>query len=328
MRGFWIGFLALCVAAAPATAQTVRIAQQFGIGYLPLFVMADGALLEEEGKARGLALKAEWVQLTSSAPINDSLLSGNLEFAGGGVGPLLTMWAKTQSGLKVKGVATLNAMPMWLTTTNPRIGSIRDFTDADRIALPAVKVSVQAVVLRMAAKQAFGAGQEGRLDPLTISMSHPDGMQAMLGGHSPISAHLTAAPFMYQEMAAPGVHVVLNSYDVLGGKHTFNAMWATSKYRDANPQIVAAFLAALERAEALIRNDPARAAAIWLKTEHASMPPDQAAAMIARPENEWTTVPRKLMAFARFMHETGAIPVVPERWQDVFFPELQAADGD
>ncbi len=327
MRRFWIGVLAVWAVAMPARAQTVRIAQQFGIGYLPLFVMRDAALLEQEGTARGLSLKAEWVQLTSSAPINDALLSGNLEFAGGGVGPLLTMWAKTQSGLKVKGVAALNAMPMWLTTTNEHVRTIRDFSDKDRIALPAVKVSVQAVTLQMAARQAFGAGQEGRLDYLTVSMGHPDGMAAMLLGHSPISAHFTAAPFMYQEAAAPGVHVVLNSYDVLGGKHTFNAMWTTSRYRDANPRVVAAFLAALEKAEALIREHPDQAAAAWLKAEHSSMPAGQAAAMIARPENEWTTAPRKVMAFARFMHETGSIPVAPERWQDVFFPELAAADG-
>ena len=326
MRGVWTGLLALLM-ALPASAQTVRIAQQFGIGYLPLFVMRDRALLEEEGRARGLSLHAEWLVLSSGAAMNDALLSGNLDFAGGGVGPALTLWAKTRVGLKVKGVAALNAMPLWLTTTNPNVHSIKDFSEQDRIALPAVKVSGQAVTLQMAARQAFGVGQEGRLDHLTVSMGHPDGMAAMLMGHSPISAHFTSAPFMYQEAAAPGVHVVLNSYDVLGGKHTFNLMWATSVYRDANPQAMAAFLAALERSMAFIRSSPSDAAAIWLKAEKSNMPLDRATAMITRPDNEWTTAPRKMVAYGQFMHETGAIPVAPERWQDVFFPELIAADG-
>ena len=78
-------------------------------------------------------------------------MSGNLEFASGGIGPLLTIWAKTHDTIKVKAVGTLNAMPMWLTTTNPDVRTIRDFTDKDRIALPAVKVSAQAVILQMAA---------------------------------------------------------------------------------------------------------------------------------------------------------------------------------
>ncbi len=323
--GLWLSVL--CLIAGSASAQTVRIAQQFGIGYLPLFVMRDHALLEAEGRARGLTLTPQWVQLTSGAAINDALLAGDLEFASGGVGPMLTIWAKTQTGAKVRGVAALNAMPMWLTTTNPNVKTVRDFSDADRIALPAVKVSVQAVTLQMAARQAFGPGEHARLDRLTVSMGHPDGMAALLMGHSPISAHFTAAPYMYQEAAAQGVHVVLNSYDVLGGPHTFNAMWATSRYHDANPQVFAAFLAALERSMDLIRSHPDQAAAIWLRAEHFAMPADKAEAMIARPENAWTTAPRKVVTFARFMHETGAIPVAPERWQDVFFPELVAGDG-
>ena len=326
MRGVWIGLLVL-LTAWPAAAQTVRIAQQFGIGYLPLFVMRGHALLEQEGRARGLTLHPEWVQLSSGAAMNDALLSGNLDIAAGGTGPSLTLWAKTRTSLKVKGVATLNAMPLWLLTSNPNVRSIRDFTEHDRIALPAVKVSGQAVTLQMAARQAFGVGQEGRLDHLTVSMSHPDGMAALLNGHSPITAHFTSAPFMYREAAAPGVHVVLNSDDVLGGRHTFNLTWATSAFHDANPRAMAAFLAALERAMVFIRSDPAGAASIWLQVEKSSMPLDQAAAMIARPENEWTMAPRKMVAYGKFMHEIGTIPVAPERWQDVFFPELVAEDG-
>jgi len=78
---------------------------------------------------------------------------------------------------------------------------------------------------------------------------------------------------------------------------------------------------------AAIRSSPTEAAATWLKAEHSSMPLDKAAAMISRSENQWTTAPRKMVAYGQFMHETGAIPVAPERWQDVFFPELVAADG-
>ena len=169
MRGVWIGFLCLLM-ALPAAAQTVRIAQQFGIGYLPLLVLRDRALLEQEGLARGLTLHAEWIVLSSGAAMNDALLSGNLDIAAGGTGPALTLWAKTRTKLRVKGVAALNAMPLWLTTTNPNVHSIRDFTEQDRIALPAVKVSGQAVTLQMAARQAFGPGQSGRLDHLTVSM--------------------------------------------------------------------------------------------------------------------------------------------------------------
>jgi NitT/TauT family transport system substrate-binding protein len=327
MRKVWILLIAIPLFASPGKAQIVRVGLQFGVTYLPLFVMRDREFLEEEGQVRGLTLNAEWVRLSNGVPMNDALLAGDLDIAAGGVGPLLTIWAKTRANLKVKGVAALNAMPLWLNSSNPEVRSIRDLTDDDRIALPAVKVSVHAVILQMAAQEAFGQGQEGRLDHLTVSMGPPDGMLALLGGHSGVTANFTTAPFMYQELEKPGVHTILNSYDVLGGKHTLTALWTTSRFHDANPKVFSAFLAALERAMLLIREQPAEAAAIWLKFERSGMTPEQAAAMITRPENDWTTAPRKVMNFVKFMHETGAISVMPEQWRDVFFPDLSAPDG-
>jgi NitT/TauT family transport system substrate-binding protein len=61
------------------------------------------------------------------------------------------------------GIA-LNSMPLYLNTINPNVKSIRDFSDKDRIALPAVKISIQAITLQMAAEKTFGPGQHGKLD--------------------------------------------------------------------------------------------------------------------------------------------------------------------
>lgn len=310
-----------------AWAETVRIARQFGISYLPLILMQDRGLLEQEGKARGLDLKAEWFTFTGGPPINDALISGNIDMAAGGVGPMLTMWGRTQTNLKVKAVAALGNMPIWLMTNRPQVHTIADFTDQDRIALPGVKVSIQAVVLQMAARQIFGPGQEFRLDKLTVSMGHPDGMAALLSGNSEITAHFTSAPFMYEEQASPHVHRVLSSYDVLGGPHTFNLVWTTSRFHDANPKVIAAFTAALDRAMGLIRENPLEAAATWVRVEKAKLTPEQAADMIRRPENEWTTTPKRLIKFARFMGETGALPTQPATWQDLFFPTAHALPG-
>src|SRR3954466_7337917 len=140
--------------------------------------------------------------------MNEAILSGTLDFASGGVGPLLTIWGKTRGNLAVKGVAAINAMPLYLTTINPDVKSIKDFTDKDRIALPAVKVSIQAVTLQMAAEKAFGAGHPTQLDPLTVSMSHPDPAAAMLSGRSEFTAHLTSPPFQFQQLQDKRVHRV------------------------------------------------------------------------------------------------------------------------
>jgi NitT/TauT family transport system substrate-binding protein len=323
---------ALCVAAlagadAQAQTRTVKLAKQFGISYLPLTIMEDKKLLEEQAQKLGVEVKTEWLQLSAGSPMNEALISGNLDFASGGVGPLLTIWSRTRANLKVKGVAAINSMPIWLTTINPDVKTIKDFTEKDRIALPAVKVSIQAVTLQMAAEQAFGPGQHGRLDTLTVSMSHPDGMAAMMSGRSEVTGHFTSAPFQYQELADPRVRKVVDSYDVLGGPHTFNVVWASTRFRDENPKIVEAFVAALDEAVKFINANRKEAAEIWVKAENSRMPAAEAERIIRLPENEWTMTPKKVMAYADFMSRNGLIPARPESWKDLFFPEVHGLPG-
>ena len=312
---------------AEAQVKIVRLAKQFGISYLPLTIMEDKRLLEEQAQKLGVEVKTEWLQLSAGSPMNEALISGNLDFASGGIGPLLTIWSRTRANLKVKGVAAINSMPIWLTTINPDVKTIKDFTEKDRIALPAVKVSIQAVTLQMAAEQAFGPGQHGRLDTLTVSMSHPDGMAAMMSGRSEVTGHFTSAPFQYQELADPRVRKVVDSYDVLGGPHTFNVVWASTRFRDENPKIVEAFVAALDEAMKFINANRKEAAEIWVRAENSRMPAAEAERIIRLPENEWTMTPKKVMAYADFMSRNGLIPARPDSWKDLFFPEVHGLPG-
>jgi sulfonate transport system substrate-binding protein len=315
------------VSTSLAQTKTVRLAKQFGISYLPLTIIEEKKLLEEHGKKLGLDLKTEWVTFVSGAPMNEAIISGNLEFASGGVGPLLTIWGKTKGALGVKGVAAINSMPLYLNTINPDVKSIKDFTDKDRIALPAVKVSIQAVTLAMAAEKAFGPGQQSKLDALTVSLSHPDGMSAMMSGKSEITAHFSSAPFQYQQLEDKRVRKVLDSYEVLGGPHTFNAVWTTSAFHKENPKIMQALLAALDDAMAQIKNDPAAAAALWVKAENSKLPVAEAERIIRLPENEWTTTPKKIMDYADYMSRVGMLPSKPSSWREIFFDDISKLPG-
>jgi NitT/TauT family transport system substrate-binding protein len=314
--------VALCGAlgAARAEVSTVRLAKQFGISYLPLTVMEEEGLLEKQAKQRGLDVKAEWLRFTGGSGMNEALLSGNLDLASGGVGPFLTIWGRTQSNIKVKGVAALNAMPLWLVTTNPAVKSIKDFGPQDKIALPTAKTSIQAITLQMAAEKAFGPGQQAKLDPLTVSMGHPDAQTALMGGRSEITAHFGSPPFQEMELKDPRARKVLDSYDVLGGPHTFNLVWASSRFVDANPKVTAAFLAALEESLKLIRDDPARAAALWIKAEGAKISLEEAEALIRAPQNAWTTKPQRMLDYLTYMNRAGLVSATATREDELFFP--------
>jgi NitT/TauT family transport system substrate-binding protein len=313
--------------AAHAEVSEIHVSRQYGISYLPLMIMEDQKLIEKHAKAAGVDVKVDWSKFASGAVMNDALLSGNLQFASGGVAPFTTLWAKTRSNLDVKAVAAINSMPLYLVTNNPKVKTLKDFTDKDKIALPAVKVSIQAVTLQMAAEKAFGAGQEHKLDHLTVSMSHPDGETALLSGKSEITAHLSSPPFQYQELEHKGMHRVLNSYDVLGGPATFNVVWTTAKFHDENPKVYAAFVAALDEATAQINGNKRAAAETYLRISKDKDSLDDILKMLNDPEIKYTTTPNNVMKYVDFMHKIGSIKVKPDSWKDMFFPNAQKLSG-
>src|SRR5215470_19528348 len=229
--------LAALAGRSAAEVTQIRAAQQYGLSYLALMIMEDKKLVEKQAKASGLGeVKVTWAKLGGPGAMNDALLSGGLDFASGGVPSLITLWAKTKdTPIWVRGVGALNDMPVELITSNPKVKTIRDFTEKDKIAVTSVKISTQALLLQMAAAKEWGDASYEKLDPLTVSMPHPDAM----------TAHFSSPPFEYQEKAKPGLHQVISNYEILGGRATFNVVWATTKFHEANPKAYTAFAAAL-----------------------------------------------------------------------------------
>jgi NitT/TauT family transport system substrate-binding protein len=313
--------------AARAEMAEINVAQQYGISYLPLMLMEDQKLIEKHAKAAGVDVTVSWAKFAGGNVMNDAILSGGLQFASGGVAPLVTLWSRTRGNLDVRAVAAINSMPLYLNTRNPSVKTIRDFTEKDKIALPAVKVSIQAITLQMAAAKAFGEGQQNKLDALTVTMSHPDAQTALLSGASEINAHFSSPPFQYQQLQKPGVRTVLNSYDVLGGPATFNLVWTTAKFRNDNPKLYDAFLKALDEAIATINRDKRAAAEAYLRISKDKDSLDNIAAMLSDPQIVYTTTPQSVMKYVDFMAKTGAIKTRPDSWKDLFFPNAYALAG-
>ena len=216
MRLLFAGLVLLWAASAHAEVKEVRAAKQYGLGYLQLVLMEDQKLIEKQAKAAGLGdITVTWSTFRSSDVMNDALLSGSVDFVSLGVPGLATIWAKTRGNIDVRGAAGLNAAPLLLLTRDPRIKTIKDYTDKDRIALQAVNVSNQAIILQMAAAQAFGEANWAKLDPLTVSMAHPDSLNMMLAGNSEITSYFSSPPFQYKALQKEGIRKLLNSYDVV-----------------------------------------------------------------------------------------------------------------
>ena len=242
--------------ARPALAEQseLRIAVQPGLTYLTFTLMEQGQLVEKHAKAAGLGdVKVSWFRFAGGNPMNDGLLSGNLDIACTGTPAFFTLWAKAKA-LDVRGIAAYNTLPLTLVTRNPNVKTIKDFTETDRIAVPAVKASTQAIILQMAAEQAFGPGQATKLDHLTITRSHPDAAAQLLSEKGEITAHFAAPPFTEMELKRPGFHPILTVKEVFGGDVTIGMAYTTGKFHRDNPKLYGAFLAALNEAIDMIKN--------------------------------------------------------------------------
>jgi NitT/TauT family transport system substrate-binding protein len=328
MLSFSIGLGALG-AATPARAEgTIRVAEQFGVVYLLLNVARDQQLIEKEGKKAGVDIKVDWVRLSGGAAINDALLSGSIDIAGAGVGPLMTIWDRTHGRQNVKGVASLGNLPYYLVSNNPSVKSIADFTPKDRIAVPAVSVSVQSRVLQFAAAKRWGDKDYDRLDKLTQAVPHPDAAAAIIAGGTEITGHSGNPPFQDQELAGnPKAHIVLNSYDVLGGPSSATVLYTTQKYRDENPKTYRAFVDALADAAQFVTKNPEAAADTYIRVNNAKIDRNLLLKIIKNPEVQFKIAPQNTLGLAQFMYRVGAIKNEPKSWQDYFFTDPATAKG-
>ncbi|MEM5383096.1 ABC transporter substrate-binding protein [Paraburkholderia phymatum] len=306
----------------------IRIAEQFGVVYLLLNVARDQHLIEQEGRKDGLDIKVDWVRLSGGAAVNDALLSGSIDIAGAGVGPLLTVWDRTRGRQNVKGVASLGNLPYYLVSNNPNVKTIADFTSKDRIALPAVGVSVQSRVLQYAAAKQWGDKAFDRIDGFTQAIPHPDATAAIIANSSVITAHFGNPPFQQQELAQnPKAHIVLNSYDVLGGPSSATVLYATEKFRSDNPKTYHAFVAALAQAAHLISTNPELAADIYIRVNDSKIDRALLLKILRDPQVQFKIAPQNTFGLAQFMYRVGAIRNEPKSWRDYFFDDPATAGG-
>jgi NitT/TauT family transport system substrate-binding protein len=312
-----------------AEAPEIRFARQFSMGYLQFNLMEKHQLLEKHAKAAGIPeIKVVWATFNSPAAMNDALLSGSVDIVSGGVPGLLTIWARTRgTPMAVKGIAAFSSQPILLNTRNPNVKTIADFTDQDKIALPAVKVSVQAMMLQMAAAKQWGQASYAKLDPLTVGMSPPDSTIALLSESAGITSVFSVPPFQTQQLERPGIHTVLNSYDVFGGPHTFTVAWTSSQFRDKNPALYKALVAAFDEATQMLNKDVRPAAQYWIENVKSNLSVDKVAEIASGKQVKWTMVPEHTMKYAEFMHAVGSIKVMPADWKEMFFPEVHGLAG-
>jgi len=337
-RAFCKALSATPIFATPASLRSafanevtsIVIVSQHGLPYLPLMVMDTLKLVEKHAAKAGIfSLKPEYKTLGGTQSLIDALLSGRMNFGVTGVPGLATLWDKTAgTANEVRALAAVQSMPFMLVTNRVSIKTIKDFTGTDKIAVPAIKVSSQAICLQMAAAKEWGQDQYARLDPFTINRPHPDAAASVISRATEVNSHYSVAPFYYYELATPDVHNVLNSYDTLGGPATNGVMLMTKKFRDANPKVTSAVFAALSEAEEFINKNAGEAAQIYIRTTNEKRSSlEEMTKFISDTDNVWTTTPQQSMKYATFMNSVGTMKRLPSSWKEMYMPESHELEG-
>ena len=153
-----------------------------------------------------------------------------------------------------------------------------------------------------------------------MSLTHPDGVIALLSGKSEITAHFTSPPFHQRERRDPAVRTITTTNAIMGGPSTFTMLYAPSKFHEENPKAYAAVLKALQAAIDFINADKKAAAEVFLASSEGKG--------WKLDDIRFTTSPESVMKYANFMADVGSIKLRPNAWQEMFFPEIHGVPGN
>lgn len=282
-----------CAGNAANGEPVIRIAEQYGIAYAPVQVMKEMGFIEEELEG----IRVEWEQMPNTTAIREAMIAGQLDVGFMAISPFLIGWDK---GMDWKIATGLSYVPVGL-VAGKDIASLEDLTQEHRIALPQPG-SVQHILLSMACEREFGDPQ--KFDNQLVTLSHPDGVQALLAG-SEIDAHFTSTPYLETELGEEGFHLILDGKEAFGQDFSFIVGATTAAFHDDNPQVYQAFINGIQKAVDYINENPQESAE--LLTKYYDMEADVIEGYLTNPDAEFSTVAKGMKNFGDFMLESQYI---------------------
>ena len=325
-----VGLLSAPAFLRAQTSLTVNFVQQRGLLYLPVDEMVSGGILQQEATKLGLGrVNATVKTLSGPAPVIDALLSGSADYGTAALPSLLTLWDKTHgTPNEIKAVGTVSNGAMVLYTINPNVKTIADFTEQDRIAVPSIGISFNAMMLEMAAEKIWN--DPHRLDHLTVGLGHSDAVAALSAGYgrSTITAHIAVQPFTSRGLKLPGAHVIADSREVFGGPLTQITLLATKQTKEKNPTLFKAVANALDESIRVANADKRAAAILWKGAQNASENVDELVALLDDPGFEFTSEPHRIAYFAAFLNRIGSMKAKVTDWKELFWETAHNRNGD
>ena len=314
----------LAMGIGQVQAQTpVKIGIGFGVGFLPMFIADDMHLVQKYAKEAGLDVAPSYTRLSGSSAMQDAVLSGAVDMGVYGVAAMLIAWDKARgTPQQVFGICGVNSTPLVLVTNQADAKDIADLGANAKIAMPAM-VSPQMYALQMIAEKRFGAGQQDHFRTMVVALPHPEATSSLLTGATEVKAYFSTPPFTQIVLDSGRAHVLTTSEEAFGGRSTFLALGATKRYEEANPKMAEVMVKALREAGDVIRNNPEKAAEIYLKVEPSkALDAAKVTAMLKAEHDDFGVEVTGVKTTADFMGRLGGLRRVPSGFKDVFLPVI------
>lgn len=304
------------LAPSTASAEEVRIAAQYGLGYAPLLVVAKRPELLHKYAPD---VNPHLVQLAGGAAVREALLSGSVDIGGLAMLPIIQAWAK---GAELKIALGLDDEPVQLITWRPDLKSVRDLKPDDKVNVISIG-SPQTLVMKMAALEYHG--NPNALDPHFVAIAHPDAVAALIT-HRAIAAEFATPPYIRMLLAHPEMHVILSNKDFAQANFMLIVAGAMKSFAEGKPKLYAATIAALKDAIAWMNDKPEEAAAWLAENEPGKLSAADWLAELRQPGVRFSPVPDGLTSLAAFMAKIGMI-AKPGTFDELTWHNLHGSGG-
>lgn len=320
-----LALVALSLIATPAfAAEQVKIGMGYGLAFLPLYICQDLKLVEKYAKALRLDVSVSYQRFLGAGPVQDALASGMIDVGPFGAAPLLIAWnkAKSENDMRrqILAVSGMTTLPLVLLSNQPRVRSIADLRASDRIAMPTLS-SPQMFFLQMQSEKTFG--QYDRLRRQVVELPPPQALADLIGGTGSVSTYFASSPYTQIALKDARIHQILGSEQVVGGKASFLILGGTRAYIEGHPKIPQVIDEAMDEAARIIREDPQRAARIYLTHEPSkALDAADVAAVLRANKDEFGSAVAGIGTFAGFMGRHGELKSPPQSWKEIVAPSL------
>jgi NitT/TauT family transport system substrate-binding protein len=317
-----VGLCFVFAIASPALAEEpVRIGLGFGLAFLPAYICEDLKLVEKHGRESHLELRVSYQRFLGAGSLQEAFASGAIDLAPFGAAPLLAAWEKAKdTPRQIFAVSGLTTLPPVLLTNRSDIRSLADFRSADRIAVPA-RSAPQFYLLQMQSEKVFG--QYDKLRAQIVVLSHAEAVNDLVGAKDSVTGYFSSAPYTEIALADGRVHKILSASDVINGKASFLILGASKGYIASHPKVPEAIAKAIDEAARIIRDDPHRAAEIYLMHEPSrTIDAAALAGVLSGLRDEFGSAVRGIGAFADFMGRHGELKSPPASWKEIVAPAL------